>query len=50
VDAVIQPEFEAGLAMVQEALVQYNANVAAASQLMADLRKEFYYRVPRSDI
>jgi CPA2 family monovalent cation:H+ antiporter-2 len=42
VDAIIQPEFEGGLAMVRQALVQYTGDGAAASQLISDLRAEFY--------
>jgi CPA2 family monovalent cation:H+ antiporter-2 len=42
VDAVIQPEFEGGVAMVQQALVQYTGDGAAASRLISDLRAEFY--------
>jgi CPA2 family monovalent cation:H+ antiporter-2 len=41
-DAIIQPEFEGGLAMVRQALVQYTGDGAAASQLISDLRAEFY--------
>jgi hypothetical protein len=42
VEAVIQPEFEGGIAMVREALVRYAGDDAMASQLIADLRAEFY--------
>jgi monovalent cation:H+ antiporter-2, CPA2 family len=42
VDTVIQPEFEGGVAMVRQALVQYTGDGAAASRLIADLRAEFY--------
>lgn len=45
VDAVIQPEFEGGVAMVRQALVQYTDG-AAASQFIADLRAEFYSAAP----
>ena len=41
VEAVIQPEFEGGVAMVRQALVQYTGE-GAASQLISDLRTEFY--------
>ncbi|MBZ5727493.1 MAG: NAD-binding protein [Acidobacteriia bacterium] len=42
VDAVIQPEFEGGVAMVRQALVQYTEDGDAASRLISDLRAEFY--------
>lgn len=42
VTAVIQPEFEAGIAMVRQALVQYDGDGAAVAQLLSDLRAEFY--------
>lgn len=42
VDTVIQPEFEGGVAMVRQALVQYTGDGGAASQLISDLRTEFY--------
>jgi CPA2 family monovalent cation:H+ antiporter-2 len=42
VDAVIQPEFEGGVAKVRQALVQYTGDGAAASRLISDLRAEFY--------
>jgi CPA2 family monovalent cation:H+ antiporter-2 len=42
VDAVIQPEFEGGVAMVQQALLQYTGDAAAASRWISDLRAEFY--------
>jgi monovalent cation:H+ antiporter-2, CPA2 family len=41
-DAVFQPEFEAGIAMVRQVLVQYNGDGPAASRLISDLRAEFY--------
>lgn len=41
VNAVIQPEFEGGIAMVRQALVQYTGD-EAASRLITDLRAEFY--------
>ena len=41
VDAVIQPEFEGGMAMVRQALVQYTGE-GPASLLISDLRAEFY--------
>jgi CPA2 family monovalent cation:H+ antiporter-2 len=42
VDAVIQPEFEGGVAIVRQALVQYTGDDAAASRLISGLRAEFY--------
>jgi monovalent cation:H+ antiporter-2, CPA2 family len=42
VDAVIQPEFEGGIAMVRQALIQYAGDEAAASRLLSDLRAGFY--------
>jgi CPA2 family monovalent cation:H+ antiporter-2 len=42
VDSVIQPEFEGGVAMVREALVQCTGDGTAASRLISDLRAEFY--------
>ena len=42
VDAVVQPEFEGGVAMVRQALVQYTEDGAAVSRLISDLRAEFY--------
>jgi CPA2 family monovalent cation:H+ antiporter-2 len=41
VDAVIQPEFEGGIAMVRQALVPYTGEDSAA-RLISDLRAEFY--------
>lgn len=42
VGTVIQPEFEGGVAMVREALVQCTGDGAAAARLIQDLRAEFY--------
>lgn len=42
VDVVIQPEFEGGVEMVRQAVVQFNGDAAAASRLISDLRTEFY--------
>ncbi|HEY1341386.1 MAG TPA: cation:proton antiporter [Bryobacteraceae bacterium] len=42
VDTVIQPEFEGGVEMVRQALVQYSGDSAAATRLISDLRQEFY--------
>jgi CPA2 family monovalent cation:H+ antiporter-2 len=41
VDAVIQPEFEGGVAMVRQALVHYTSEESAI-KLISDLRTEFY--------
>jgi CPA2 family monovalent cation:H+ antiporter-2 len=42
VNAVIQPEFECGVAMVRQALVQYTGDDAAVSRLISELTAEFY--------
>ena len=42
VDAVIQPEFEGGVAMVHQALIQYTGNDAEALRLLSEVRSEFY--------
>jgi CPA2 family monovalent cation:H+ antiporter-2 len=42
VDAVVQPEFEGGVEMVRQALVQYHGNDESTSRLVAEVRKEFY--------
>jgi CPA2 family monovalent cation:H+ antiporter-2 len=42
VGTVIQPEFEGGIEMVRQALLQYTSDSAAASRLISDLRAEFY--------
>jgi CPA2 family monovalent cation:H+ antiporter-2 len=41
VDSIIQPEFEGGVEMVRQVLVQYG-DEADATQLTADIRREFY--------
>lgn len=44
VDTVIQVEFEGGIEMVRQALIQYRRDDVAVSQLIEDLRKDFYGR------
>jgi CPA2 family monovalent cation:H+ antiporter-2 len=41
VDAVVQPEFEAGIEMVRQAVIRYGGE-AAKSRLVSDIRTEFY--------
>jgi CPA2 family monovalent cation:H+ antiporter-2 len=41
VDSVIQPEFEGGVEMVRQVLVQYGGE-AGAAELTSDIRREFY--------
>ncbi len=42
IDAVIQPEFEGGVAMVQQALIRYNVDDTQMSRLLSEIRGEFY--------
>jgi CPA2 family monovalent cation:H+ antiporter-2 len=42
VQAVIQPEFEGGVEMVRQALVQYDHDNADTNRLVAEVRGEFY--------
>jgi len=42
VDVVVQPEFEGGVEMVRQVLVQYNADDPATSHLVSEARSEFY--------
>ncbi len=44
VKAVIQTEFEGGIEMVRQALVQYAVEDTTAARLISDLRIEFYNR------
>lgn len=46
VDAVVQPEFEAGIEMVSRALAQYGGDEAAKWRLLSDARREFYADTP----
>ena len=46
VDGAIQPEFEGGVEMVRQALLQYAPDAAAASTLISEMRKEYYERPP----
>jgi CPA2 family monovalent cation:H+ antiporter-2 len=40
--AVVQPEFEGGVEMVRQALVQYHHDDAETNRLVAEVRKQFY--------
>ena len=42
VEAVVQPEFEGGVEMVRQALVQYHGDDAANARLLSAVRREFY--------
>ena len=42
VNEVIQPEFEGGVEMVRQALLEYTADAAMASGLISEMRAEFY--------
>ena len=42
VNSVIQPEFEAGIEMVRQALFHYDSEPTSASELISELREEFY--------
>ena len=42
VNAVIQPEFEGGVAMVRQALIECTGDGDAASRWIAEMRAEFY--------
>jgi CPA2 family monovalent cation:H+ antiporter-2 len=42
VGAAIQPEFEAGVEMVRQALTQYTGDDSTAAPLISELRTEFY--------
>jgi len=44
VDTVIQVEFEGGIEMVRQALIQYQRDDFVVSQLIDDLRRDFYGR------
>ena len=44
VNEVIQPEFEGGIEMVRQALLQYSPDSASASRLISGLTAEFYDR------
>jgi CPA2 family monovalent cation:H+ antiporter-2 len=44
VDTVIQVEFEGGIEMVRQALIQYQNDEIVVSQLIEDLRRDFYGR------
>ena len=46
VDGAIQPEFEGGVEMVRQALLQYTPDAAAASALISEMRAEYYERPP----
>ena len=40
----VQPEFEAGVEMVRQALLQYGPDAVAASSLVSEMRAEYYER------
>jgi monovalent cation:H+ antiporter-2, CPA2 family len=42
VNTVIQPEFEGGVEMVRQALVQYGGDASATERLVSNARKDFY--------
>jgi monovalent cation:H+ antiporter-2, CPA2 family len=42
VEGVIQPEFEGGIEMVRQALLQYTSDRISALRLISELRAEFY--------
>jgi len=42
VNAVIQPEFEGGVEMVRQVLIQYACDEPSISRLVAEIRNEFY--------
>ncbi|HVW07637.1 MAG TPA: cation:proton antiporter [Bryobacteraceae bacterium] len=44
VDTVIQVEFEGGIEMVRQALIQFHRDDTVVSQLIDDLRRDFYGR------
>jgi monovalent cation:H+ antiporter-2, CPA2 family len=46
VDGAIQPEFEGGVEMVRQALLQYTPDGAAAATLISEMRKEYYEQPP----
>jgi CPA2 family monovalent cation:H+ antiporter-2 len=46
VAGAIQPEFEGGVEMVRQALLQYTADAAAASTLISEMRQEYYEQPP----
>jgi monovalent cation:H+ antiporter-2, CPA2 family len=46
VDGAVQPEFEGGVEMVRQALLQYTSDAAAASTLISEMRAEYYERPP----
>ncbi len=46
VNGAIQPEFEGGVEMVRQALLQYAPDAAAASTLISEMRAEYYARPP----
>lgn len=44
VAGAVQPEFEGGVEMVRQALLQYTPDAAAASALISEMREEYYER------
>jgi hypothetical protein len=49
VNAVIQPEFEGGVEMVGQALIQYPHDKPAIARLLAEIRTEFYGGEPNRE-
>jgi CPA2 family monovalent cation:H+ antiporter-2 len=48
VAGAVQPEFEGGVEMVRQALLEYEPDPEAASTLISELRAEYYERPPLS--
>lgn len=48
VTGAVQPEFEGGVEMVRQALLQYASDTSAASALISEMRMEYYERPPLS--
>jgi len=46
VTGTVQPEFEGGVEMVRQALLQYASDTSAASALISEMRMEYYERPP----
>lgn len=46
VAGAVQPEFEGGVEMVRQALLQYTSDAGAASALISEMRKEYYEQPP----
>jgi K+:H+ antiporter len=46
VAGAVQPEFEGGVEMVRQALLQYTQDAVATSALISEMRAEYYERSP----